>query len=70
MERYCINFGFVMKYLGFSTMVIECYAGYSNLGCHLCSLRVCMTSVHDLLAFIISGEKSGIILIGLPSYVT
>jgi hypothetical protein len=36
----------------------------------LCSLRVCMTSVQDLLAFIVSVEKSGIILIGLPLYVT
>jgi hypothetical protein len=29
-----------------------------------------MTSVQDLLAFIVSGEKSGIILIGLPLHVT
>jgi hypothetical protein len=36
----------------------------------LCSLRVCMTSTQDLLAFIVSGEKSGVILIGLPLYVT
>jgi hypothetical protein len=28
------------------------------------------TSVQDLLAFIVSGEKSGVILIGLPLYVT
>ena len=52
------------------SMVIEAFAGYSSLGCHLCSLRVCITSVQDLLAFIISGEKSGVILIGLPLYVT
>jgi hypothetical protein len=36
----------------------------------LCSLRVCMTSVQNILAFIVSGEKSGIILICLPLYVT
>jgi hypothetical protein len=29
-----------------------------------------MTSAQDLLAFIVSGEKSGVILIGLPLYVT
>jgi hypothetical protein len=29
-----------------------------------------MTSAQDLLAFIVSGEKSGAILIGLPLYVT
>ena len=52
------------------SMVIESFAGYSSLGWHLCSLRVCITSVQDLLAFIFSGEKFGVILIGLPLYVT
>ena len=52
------------------SMVIESFAGYSSLGWHLCSLRVCMISVQDLLAFIVSGEKSGVILIGLLLYVT
>ena len=47
-------------------MVIESLAGYSTLGCHLCSLSVCITSVQDLLVFIVSGEKSGVILLGLP----
>ena len=50
-------------------MVIERFAGYSSLGWHLCSLRVCMISVKDLLAFIVAVEKSGVILIGLSSYV-
>ena len=63
------EFGFVMEYFGFS-MVIESFAGYSILGCHLCSLRVCITSVHDFLAFIGSDEKSGVILIGLHLHVT
>ena len=52
------------------SMVIESLAGYSILGLHLCSLGVCITSVQDLLAFIVSGEKSGEILISLPLYVT
>ena len=51
-------------------MVIESFAGYSSLVWHLCSLRVCITSVQELLAFMVSGEKSGVILIGLPLYVT
>ena len=51
-------------------MVIDSLAGYSSLGCHLFSLSVCITSVQDLLAFIVSGEKSGAILVGLPLYVT
>jgi hypothetical protein len=44
-------------------MMIESFAGCSRLGWHLCSLRVCMTSAKDLLAFIVSGEKSYVILI-------
>ena len=46
--------------------VIESLAGYSSLGWHLCSLSIYITSVQALLAFIVSGEKSGVILIGLP----
>ena len=52
------------------SMVIESFTGYSSLGWHLYSFMVCMRSAQDLLAFIASGEKSGIILIGLPLYVT
>ena len=44
------------------SMVIESFAGSSTLGWHLCSLRVYITSVQDLLSFIVSGEKSGVIL--------
>jgi hypothetical protein len=52
------------------SMVIESFAECSSLGWHLCSLRVCMISAQDLLAFNVSGKKSGGILIGLTSYVT
>ena len=51
------------------SMVVESFAGYSSLGWHLCSPRVCITSVQDHLAFIVSGEKYDVILIGLPLYV-
>jgi hypothetical protein len=44
--------------------VIESLAGYNSLGWHLCSPSVCIISVQALLAFIVSGEKSGVILIG------
>ena len=64
------EFGFVMENFGFSIYVIESLARYSSLVLHLCFLSVCVTSVQDLLAFIVSGEKSGVILIGLPLYVT
>ena len=65
-------FCFVMEYLG-PAMVIESFAGYSSLGWHLCSRRFCMTSVQDLLAFIVSGGGGGesdAILIGLSLYIT
>ena len=52
------------------SMAIESFAGYSSLGWHLCSLSVCITSVQDLLAFIVFGEKSDVFQIGLPLYVT
>ena len=66
MERYYVNLILLFSL----SMVIESFAGYSSQGWHLCSLRVCITSVQDLLAFIVSGEKSGVILIGLPLYGT
>ena len=66
MERYCGNLVLSWNTLVSSSMVIESFAGYSTLGWHLCSLRVCITSVQDLLAFIVSDEKSGIILFDLP----
>jgi hypothetical protein len=68
--RYCINLVLSWNTLVFPSIVIQSFGGYSSLGWHLCSLRFCMTSAHDPLSFIVSGEKSGIILIGLPLYVT
>ena len=69
MERYCLNLVFVMEYFGFPSMVIETFAWFSSLGWHLFSLSFSLTSVQDLLAFLVSGEKSGVILIGLSLYV-
>jgi hypothetical protein len=51
-------------------MITENFAGYSSLGLHLYYHRACMTFVQDLLAFRVSVEKSGVILIGLPLYVS
>ena len=66
---------FINLVLSWSTLispstVIESFTGYSSLGWHLCSLRIYVISVQDLLAFIVSGEKSGVILVDLPLYVT
>ena len=49
-------------------MVIDSFAGYSSQCWHLWSLNVCIMIDHALLALIVSNEKSGIILIGLPLY--
>ena len=70
MERYCVNLILSWNTLVSPSMVIQSLPGCSSLGWHLCSLSVCITSVQALLAFIVSGEKSGVILIGLPLYVT
>ena len=70
MERYCVNLVLSWNTLVSLSMVIESFGGYTSLGWHLCSLRVCIISVQDLLAFIVSVKKSGVILIGLPLYVT
>ena len=51
-------------------MMIENFAEYNSLGWHPWSLNICITLDQDLLAFIVSNEKSGVILIGLPFRVT
>jgi hypothetical protein len=67
-ERHCIKLVLSCNILFSPSMVIESFAGYTILGWNLCSLRVFMMSAQHLLAFIVSGEKSGVILIGLPLY--
>ena len=69
-ERYCVNLVLLWNILVSPSILIESFAGYSSLGWNLCSLRDFMRSAQDLLAFMVSGEKSGVILIGLPLYVT
>jgi hypothetical protein len=51
-------------------MLIESFVGYSSLGWHLCSLRICMISDQAFLALIVSVEKSCVILIGLTFYLS
>ena len=68
MKRYCVNLVMSWTILDSPSKLIESLAGYSSLGWHLCSLTVCMTSDQDLMAFIVSGKKSGVILTGLPLY--
>ena len=70
MERYCVNLFLSWNTLVSPSIVIESFAGYSSLGWHLRSLRVCMTPAQALLAFMVSGKNSGVIRIDLPLYVT
>ena len=69
-EKYCVNLVLSWNILFSPYTVIESFTGYSSLVWHLCSLRFYMTSVQELLAFLVSGEMSGVILVGLPLYVT
>jgi hypothetical protein len=68
-ERYYVNLVLSWNILVSPSMVIESFAGYSSLGWYLCSRRVYMISAQDLLAFILSVEKSCVFLIGLPLHV-
>ena len=70
MERYCLNLVLSWNILVPPSMVIEGFARYSSWGWHFYSLRVCITSIEDLLACTVYIEKSGVILIGLPLYIT
>jgi hypothetical protein len=49
-------------------MVIESFASYSSLSCHLLFPINCVTFAKAYLGFKVSTEKSCAILIGLPSY--
>ena len=70
MDRYCLNLILSWNILFSSLMVSESFAEYSSLVLYLWSLSVCSTFALDLLVFMVSIEKSGVILIGLPLYVT
>jgi hypothetical protein len=68
--RILCKFGLSWNILVFPSMVIESFGVYSSLGWHLFSFKVYMISAQDLLAFIVSGEKYGVIFIGLNLYIT
>ena len=68
--RYWLNLILSWNILFSLSMVIESFAGYSHLGWHPWSLNVCITLDHNFPIFIVSIEKSGVILIGLPLHVT
>ena len=70
MSRYCLNLVQSWNMLFSPSMVIESFAGLSNPCWHPRSLNVCIMLDQDLLVFIVFIEKSGVILIGLPLYVS
>ena len=62
----CLNL-FLSSNILFSPLIVnDSLSGYSSLGLHPWSLSFCSISIQDLLAFMVSIEKSGISLIGLP----
>ena len=67
---YCLNLFLSWNILFSPSMVNASFAGYSSLGLHPWSLSFCSTSIQDLLAFMVSSQKSGVILIVFPLYVT
>ena len=51
----------------FSPLIVnDSLGGYISLGLHPWSRSFCSISIQDLLAFMVSIEKSGVSLIGLP----
>ena len=69
-DGYCLNFDLTCYVLFAPPMVIKRFSGYSSLDWHMWFFRGCKISVEALLAFSVSVEKSGVILIGLPLYIT
>ena len=69
-DTYFLNLFLSWNILFSPSMVNASYAGYSSLGFHPWSRSFCSTSIQDLLAFMVSIEKSGVILMGFPLYVT
>ena len=67
---YCLNLFLSWNILFPPLMGNASFAGYSSLGLHPWSLSFCSTSMQDLLPFMVSIKKSGVILIDLPLYVT
>jgi hypothetical protein len=59
---YFVNLVLRWNILVSPSIAIERFSGYSSLGCYAWSFRVIMTSAQDCLAFIVSGQKSGVIL--------
>ena len=62
----CLNLLLSLNILFSPLIVNDSLTEYSSLGLHPWSFSFCSTSIQDLLAFMISIEKSGVSLIGLP----
>jgi hypothetical protein len=68
-EGYCVNLVLSWTNLISPLMVIESVLSIIVWVGICVLLTPFMRSAHDLLAFIVPGEKSGVILIGPPLYV-
>jgi hypothetical protein len=63
---YCVNFCLLWKNFILPSILNDNFAGWSILRLKLFSSSAQNTSLHALLAFKISVEKSAVILIDLP----
>jgi hypothetical protein len=70
MDTYCFSFCLSWKTFIDPSILNDSFAGYSILGLKLFSFSARMISPHALLAFNVSVEKSAVILMVLPLYVT
>jgi hypothetical protein len=62
-KKYCLNFFLSWNILVSPSMVIESFAGYHSLSWHLWSLMSYKVCAQALLAFRVSDENLGTILI-------
>jgi hypothetical protein len=66
-HHLCEGFPYISWRVFISLLVMKgSFAGYSNLGWELFLFRACTKSFHTFLAFIVSVEKSSVIVIDLP----
>jgi hypothetical protein len=62
LDAYCLNLTFSWNVLFSPSMMSERFCGYSSLGGHLWSHRVCKTRVQAHQSFQVSTENSGALL--------
>ena len=65
-----LNFFLSVKFFIFPSILNEILARYSNLGCRFFPFSTLNISCHPLLACLVSAERSAVMCMGFPLYVT